>query len=123
MARSKFWNFNLTEEDVQKISAYQGHVCALCSQNLTKKGKPLKLMIDHDHTSGLVRGLLCFRCNTQLGSLAVYFVKKILAYLSNPPATQALGSPRFGLVGRVGTKKQRKLYRKLQKNETKEKPI
>jgi Recombination endonuclease VII len=115
MPRSKFWNFNLTEEDVQKIVAHQGRACALCGKTLTKKGEPLRLAIDHDHSSGLIRGLLCFRCNIMLGSLTLDFVKKILAYLLNPPATQTLGAPRFGLPGRVGTKKQRKLYKKLQK--------
>lgn len=37
----------------------QGSVCAIC------KG-PAEV-IDHDHVTGHVRGILCFHCNTGLG--------------------------------------------------------
>lgn len=115
MARSKLWNFNISEDERERIKNFQNGACALCGNMVTKKGEPLRLAVDHDHKSGLIRGLLCFRCNTMLGSLVIEFVRKILDYLLNPPATQVLGAPRFGLPGRVGTKKQRKLYKKLQK--------
>jgi len=52
-----------------------------------------------------------------VGALTIILVEKILEYLKNPPATQALGAPRHGLPGRVGTKKQRKLYKKMLKNQ------
>ena len=117
MPKPKLWNFNITEDERDQIFKFQNGACALCGNTVTKKGEPLKLAIDHDHKDGLVRGLLCFRCNTMLGSLVTEFVRKILEYLLNPPATQVLGAPRFGLPGRVGTKKQRKLYKKLKKQE------
>ena len=37
--------------------------CAICVLPLTKHH------IDHCHTTGKVRGLLCHRCNTRLGGL------------------------------------------------------
>lgn len=45
----------------------QGGCCAICHRPadvVTKKGQ--RLAVDHDHTTGRVRGLLCHRCNTGL---------------------------------------------------------
>lgn len=46
------------------MEARQGGVCAVCGDPRTK-GK--RLCIDHDHTTGEVRGLLCDRCNKGIG--------------------------------------------------------
>jgi phage regulator Rha-like protein len=50
---------------------HQEGVCAICGKPETvksRKGEVLALAIDHDHATGKVRGLLCFRCNTTLGT-------------------------------------------------------
>jgi hypothetical protein len=44
----------------------QGGVCAICG-NPPKK-RPLH--IDHNHRTGRVRGLLCYRCNRALPTYA-----------------------------------------------------
>lgn len=44
----------------------QNHVCAICSRPETR-GKTKYLSVDHCHTTGKVRGLLCAKCNTVLG--------------------------------------------------------
>ncbi len=47
----------------------QGGVCAICQQPekvKDKNGEIRSLAVDHNHETGEVRGLLCFRCNTQL---------------------------------------------------------
>ncbi len=104
--------FLLTQEQWRKIYEHQKGLCAIC-------GNPLPdtcTLTDHDHKSGLIRGLLCFRCNKSLGEdITIPFLLKLLEYLQNPPATQALGHSHYGLPGRVGTKKQRKLGAKLRK--------
>jgi len=110
MARSKYWMFLLTEEEHAKILKHQNNLCAIC-----KSPTAGTLAIDHDHKTGLVRGGLCYRDNIFLGSLTIEFLEKALEYLKNPPATKALGKPHIGLPGRVGTKRQRELYNKLQK--------
>lgn len=52
--------YAVTPEDVKAILTFQGG-CATCH---TVEGK---FHIDHDHDTGLVRGLLCHRCNLLQG--------------------------------------------------------
>ncbi|MGH8986882.1 MAG: endonuclease VII domain-containing protein [Acidimicrobiia bacterium] len=55
--------FGLTLEDYELLLAPQLGGCAICGE---APGK-ISLHVDHDHESGEVRGLLCFRCNGGLG--------------------------------------------------------
>ena len=98
--------FNLTPEMYKKIYDHQGGACAMCGKHFD----PEKLIIcDHEHASGLVRGLLCMRCNAVIREyVTVAFARSVLAYLLDPPATIALGFPLYGLPGRVGTSMKRK---------------
>lgn len=108
--KSLLENFNLTLSDWQKIFDYQKGLCAICQKPLIKPNT------DHEHASGLIRGILCIWCNRNLREyMTVDFVQKVLNYLTNPPASTALGRPHYGLPGRVGTKTRRKLIKKLKK--------
>ncbi len=49
----------------EKLLATQRGCCALCRQKPGKRD----LYIDHDHVTGLYRGLLCYKCNTAIGLL------------------------------------------------------
>lgn len=73
------------------ILKLQKSKCAICgkahSEKPEKKWARARLAVDHDHSTGKVRGLLCFRCNTGLGSLgddlqklqrAVKYLKRFL---------------------------------------------
>lgn len=43
----------------------QGNACAVCRD--TFDGNPRHRHIDHNHTTGKVRAVLCHRCNMLLG--------------------------------------------------------
>lgn len=65
----KLRQHGLTVDEYATMLAAQGNKCAICKQPETHRiaGKPVSLAIDHCHTTGRVRRLLCFRCNTVLG--------------------------------------------------------
>jgi hypothetical protein len=55
--------YGLTPDDVDGMLKRQEGLCAVCSKILGK------FHIDHCHTTGVVRGLLCHRCNVLIGAL------------------------------------------------------
>jgi len=54
--------YGITQEQFLEMSIKQEHKCACC-------GRETKLVVDHCHTTGAVRELLCNNCNTALGLL------------------------------------------------------
>jgi len=104
--------FNLAPEEYDIIIHFQNGVCAICGRP-PKPGK--NLSVDHCHRTGLIRGGLCWLCNRLLGIFRddPRVLRRALEYLEHPPATQALGEPRFTAPGRVGTKKRRKVSAKF----------
>ena len=60
MLRSKF---GLTLEDYGRMFETQDGVCAICG----KPPKTKSLNVDHNHETGVIRGLLCGGCNSFLG--------------------------------------------------------
>lgn len=57
-------NFDLTVEEYDALLERQHGRCAICHSPPTPG---ISLHVDHDHGTGEVRGLLCFRCNNALG--------------------------------------------------------
>src|SRR4051812_3598070 len=50
-------------ETYESLLAVLGGVCAICGGQSTKG----RLHVDHNHKTGLIRGLLCRHCNAMLG--------------------------------------------------------
>lgn len=125
-------NYKITVEQYDAILAYQDGVCYACRQPEPVKGR--RLSVDHDHGSGLIRGLLCSRCNPLLGKIENAFKRyglgkvvdltvaalltRLAVYVQYQPATKALGMLHFGYPGRTGTKAHRARLRKEKKRMT-----
>jgi len=56
-------DFGITIEEYDAMLTKQGGVCAICKRPPNKN----RLAVDHDHTTGEVRGLLCPSCNRAVG--------------------------------------------------------
>ena len=61
--------YGVTLEWYRTTLAKQNDVCAICEQPETTKirGKAIAMAVDHCHTTGKARGLLCTQCNRALG--------------------------------------------------------
>jgi len=55
--------YGLTIDSYTALLDKQGERCAIC------RSPDRRLVVDHDHQTGRVRGLLCNRCNNHLGWL------------------------------------------------------
>lgn len=56
--------YGLEPGEYERLYAEQGGKCAICQR---ATGKTKRLAVDHDHETGLVRGLLCGPCNQLVG--------------------------------------------------------
>lgn len=57
--------YGMTPERYDELLKSQDGKCALCGRTEVTR----RLSIDHDHKTGVVRGLLCPPCNRALGTL------------------------------------------------------
>ena len=72
---SRRWGVGTRDELLQA----QGGRCAICLRK-DSEGRH-RLAVDHDHTTGAIRGLLCGQCNTGLGFLStVETLQRAIAY-------------------------------------------
>ena len=58
--------YGFGEEEYTRLVEAAGGVCAICGEPPVK-GRGKKLVVDHDHETGNLRGLLCAPCNASLG--------------------------------------------------------
>lgn len=65
--QNKFNSYNLTIDDYVKLYTNQKGCCKICGINQSDLKR--KLCVDHCHETGIVRGLLCSKCNIALGML------------------------------------------------------
>jgi len=64
--------YGITVEQYEAMAKAQNYLCAICNLPETKKRKDGTisiLAVDHDHTTGAVRELLCTGCNHMLGNI------------------------------------------------------
>lgn len=81
--------FGLSKAKYEAMLAEQDGVCAICEKAETTviRGLNITLAVDHCHTTGRVRGLLCTQCNRSLGGFRddPALLEAAIAYLKKPP--------------------------------------
>ena len=92
---SRRYKFGISQEQYDQMLKDQNGACKICGKPeiaVYKSGKVKQLAVDHDHTTGEIRGLLCGTCNTAIGSLnSVELLLKAVEYLSTHKNTQKKG--------------------------------
>ena len=78
--------YDMSLEDYDKLFAFQGGVCAICGKPepiQRSVSEQARLCVDHCHKTGMVRGLLCRRCNTAIGMMGddIAALAKAISYL------------------------------------------
>lgn len=76
-------NYGISLDEYKEMYAAQEGKCAICEAVKPDHGKS-GLVVDHCHTHGHVRMLLCFECNTGLGRFKddVRLLAKAIDYLN-----------------------------------------
>lgn len=65
----KYDRYGITNDQYNEMFLSQNGTCFICNQPETLKDKRgiRSLAVDHDHSNGKVRGLLCSKCNRGIG--------------------------------------------------------
>ncbi|MCZ0973143.1 endonuclease VII domain-containing protein [Streptomyces albulus] len=82
--------YGLGPGEYDQLFESQEGKCAIC-----RGTRRARLDVDHDHKTGLVRGLCCARCNRQLLARGLRdnpdVARRAAEYLENPPAVRVVG--------------------------------
>lgn len=88
----KYWPEYSTEEarfKYESLLIFQDGKCAICENKESRRhnGVIRKLCVDHCHLTGIVRGLLCSRCNITIGRFedSADLLLKASKYLTESP--------------------------------------
>jgi ribosomal protein S14 len=78
---NRYKKYGITYEEYKNMLVKQNNRCAICG----KKNKGKRFAVDHDHTDGVIRGLLCESCNTGLGLFNddIELLHKAIIYIEN----------------------------------------
>lgn len=83
--------YGINEDQYKYLMEVQKGRCAICNSVPSKKA----LDIDHNHLTGLVRGLLCFTCNSALGKfrgdMGIELLQKAINYLLRTDGQKIIG--------------------------------
>lgn len=89
-ARHLWKKYGMTLEEYDALLHAQDGVCAICRR---PPRDDISLHLDHDHTTGERRGLLCFKCNNALGDFDDDAERLLRAYVYLTPHLRELEAP------------------------------
>ena len=70
-ARMLMREYGMTPQDYMDLYEKQNGCCAICKSTESKHNATNHLLIDHNHITNCVRGLICSPCNLAIGKLKV----------------------------------------------------
>lgn len=84
-----FKAYGLTRDEFEHMVEDQNGLCAICGRGPQVRGTHKRLLVDHDHETGCIRGLLCSDCNVALGLLQddVARLQKAIEYVKSHKET------------------------------------
>ncbi|MBW4558442.1 MAG: endonuclease VII domain-containing protein [Trichormus sp. ATA11-4-KO1] len=84
--RARRARYGITLYTAVKLWEAQGCKCDVCKDDIPAPGKAKNTVIDHCHTTGVVRGILCTQCNVALGMLKddPWRIKRLADYIKKP---------------------------------------
>lgn len=80
-------SFGITLDQYESMAEKQKYRCAICGEEEKTvnsfNGKKNNLSVDHCHSTGKIRGLLCSRCNTAIGYFndSIPVIEKAIRYI------------------------------------------
>lgn len=79
----------ITLEEYNRIMSLHNGVCDICGTT-EPGGLHKKFNLDHCHSTGMLRGVLCMRCNTGIGKFSdrIDLLEAAIRYLTSPPRTE-----------------------------------
>lgn len=86
-ARAK--RYGLTLEELNQLEDNANGCCEICKAKPTKTGMAsMSLHVDHCHATGVVRGVLCARCNMFIGGVNydIDILKEMISYIEKNEA-------------------------------------
>lgn len=95
-------SFGIELHEYKEMLDSQGGVCAICgnSETVTRDGVVINLAVDHCHTTGAVRGLLCRGCNHGIGNFRddAERLRKAVAYVERHAAPSLTETSKGDLI-------------------------
>jgi hypothetical protein len=84
-ARAKY---RLTDEELDHLLEAAGETCQICLRPFTEE-QDTKRAIDHHHSTGKVRGIICTKCNLGIGMANedLARMERMAAYLRHHQST------------------------------------
>lgn len=75
--------YGITSLDYEKMLEVQDYKCRICGVNKCVTGR--NFSVDHNHTTGKIRGLLCAHCNVGIGNFKddISYLEKAIQYLKD----------------------------------------
>lgn len=86
VCRNGIFRYGLNKNDMISLYESQNKRCKLCDKEvkLFSRREADSGYIDHNHTTGKVRSILCHPCNTSLGYIENKLdIEKLLKYISS----------------------------------------